>query len=238
MSDQLLKTIGGKIEGLRMEHKISRETLQGACGLKEQSIKKIERNPSKTFDVSALCSIADYFDVDVDYLLGRQEARRKVFADVSAVTGLSYEAANLLSSFGILKQSDVDTLSTLICSPSFLPLINLIKRYCLLEGESKSMLKEGYSNLSDREVMIAAIQNNVSLLVNEAKSKAHDELMLSDKRERAFALIASALIKANSEVSESKIRESLAECGLDADKEIQAFHEYFSEYKKAMKGRE
>ena len=52
MSDHLLITIGNKIEGLRIEHNISREKLEENCGLKHQSIKKIERNPANTFNVS------------------------------------------------------------------------------------------------------------------------------------------------------------------------------------------
>lgn len=237
MSDQLLKTIGNKIEGLRMKHKISREKLQEACNLKEQSIKKIERNPSKTFDVSALCSIADYFDVDVEYLLGKQEEERRTLANASEVTGLSYDAVKILSSFGRINQTEIDTLSAVICSPSFLLFTEQMKRYCLLEGESRNLLIDGYSGLTDKEVMIAAIQNSVSLLMNETKTAAQDELIETDRRTRAFALVASAAMKENRTVTEADILESLSECGLDAEKEIQAFHEYFKEYEQNMKER-
>ena len=74
--------------------------------------------------------------------------------------------------------------------------------------------------------------------MNETKKAVQDELVKTDIRTRAFALVSSSIIKANREASESEIRESLAECGLDAKQEIQAFHEYFSEYKQTMKGRE
>lgn len=238
MSDQLLKLIGNRIESLRIEKKVSREKLESDCNLPDQSIKKIERNPSKTFDVCALNSIADYFDVDFDYLLGKQEDKRKNLADASNVTGLTYDAVSILSKFGRMHQTEIDTISAMICSPSFLPFVDLMKRYCLLEDNSRSLLMDAHSYLSDKEVMVAAIQNNMSLLMNETKKAVQDELVKTDIRTRAFALVSSSIIKANREASESEIRESLAECGLDAKQEIQAFHEYFSEYKQTMKGRE
>ena len=243
MKDQLLITIGNRIEELRLEHRISREKLEEECGLNNQSIKKIERierekNPLRSFDVKALCAIANYFDVDIEYLLGMQNTKRRQVAEVSKVTGLSYEAVDILSSFGKINQTELDTLSALICSPSFIAFVVLLTRYCLLEGESKNMLKEGYSNLSDKEIMIAAIQNNVSMLINEVKSTAHNELMLTKNRTRAFALVAAAAEKTDKVVREADILEALTACGLDAEKEILAFYEYFAEYKNIMKKRE
>lgn len=238
MPDHLLATIGNKIEELRIEHNISREKLEENCGLKHQSIKKIERNPANTFNVSALCSIADFFDVDVEFLLGKQDVKRRVIADASKVTGLSYEAVRVLASFGKLNQTEIDTLSTFICSPSFLPFIVQLKKYCLLTGESKNLLKDEHSSLTDKDILTATIQNNVSLLMNEVKTASQNELIEKDKKTRAFALIASSIININREVAEADILEALSACGLDAKKEIQAFREYFPEYEKTMKGRE
>ena len=220
MKDYLLKTIGEVIENLRIERNVSRAKLEEACGLPNQSIKRIERNPSMTFDVSALCAIADFFDVDA-----------------SIVTGLSYEAVKVLTSFGKLNQTEIDTLSAFICSPSFLPFIVQLKKYCLLTGESKNLLKDEHSSLSDKDILAATIQNNVSLLMNEVKTASQEELIETDKRTRAFALIASSITNLNREVTETDILEALAECGLDAKKEIQPFREFFAEYKKTVKGR-
>ena len=48
----------------RKEKKITRDELEEKCCLNDQSIKRIEMHSSKTFDVVALCAVADYFDVD------------------------------------------------------------------------------------------------------------------------------------------------------------------------------
>ena len=181
MQDQLLKTIGSRIESLRIECNVSRAKLEEACDLPSQSIKRIERNPSMTFDVSALCAIADYFDVDVDYILGRQNVKRRVIADASKVTGLSYDAIKEISSWGMLHSINKTTLSALICSPSFGTFINYIKMYCEISDE------EAFSHIddlpiSDKEIILAAIQNSMALMINEAKKAVHDELVIEEKQ--------------------------------------------------------
>lgn len=238
MREQINKMIAERIKELRKEQKLSRERLESDCNLPIQSIKRIEMGNMSKIDVNDLCSIAEYFSVDIDYLLGRQDSPLRSVSDVSDVTGLSYEAANILSSFGKMNQTEIDTLSAMICSPLFLLFVEQMKRYCLLEGESKTMMNDGYSSgLSNKEVLIAAIQNSVSLLMNEVKKAAQAELIETERRTRAFALVASSAMKANRTVTEADILEALSECGLDAKKEIQAFHEYYSEYEKTMKGR-
>lgn len=239
MRDQIKKMIAERIKELRKAKRLSREHLEEACNLPNQSIKRIEMGNMSKIDVNDLCAIAEYFNVDIDYLLGRQDSPLRSVSDVSDVTGLSYEAANILSSFGRMNRTEIDTLSAMICSPSFLLFIEQMKRYCLLEGESKIMMNDGYSSgMSNREVMIAAIQNSVSLLMNETKTAAQAKLIESDKRTRAFEILASAAMKLNRIPTEPDIIESLSALGIDeAVKEIQAFHEYFTEYEKTMKGR-
>lgn len=237
MRDQMYKIIASRIRQLRKIKRYSRERLEKECRLPSQSIKRTEMEDVSKIDVYDMWAIADNFNVDLDYLIGKQTEERRSIADVSKVTGLSYEAVDILSAFGKMNQTEIDTLSAMICAPSFLPFIDLVKRYCLLEDDSRHMIKEGYSNLSDKEIMVAAIQSNVSMLMNEAKSKAHADLMLTETRTRAFALIASSIVKIDKEVSETEILESLSACGLDAEKERQAFEEYLLEYKDYCKRR-
>lgn len=236
MRDHFNKIISSRLKSLRRDAKISREHLEEQCALPIQSVKRIEAENMSKIDVNDLCAIAKYFNVDVEYLLGKQDTPLRTVSDASTVTGLTYDAVSVLSNFGRMHQTEIDTISAMICSPSFLPFVDLMKRYCLLEDNSRSLLVDAHSPLSDKEVMIAAIQNSMSLLMNETKKAAQVELMKTDMRTRAFALVSSSIIKANREASESEIRESLTECGLDADKEIQAFYEYYSEYKQSMKG--
>lgn len=238
MRDHFNKIISSRLKSLRRDAKISREHLEEQCALPIQSVKRIEAENMSKIDVNDLCAIAKYFNVDVEYLLGKQDTPLRTVSDASTVTGLTYDAVSVLSNFGRMHQTEIDTISAMICSPSFLPFVDLMKRYCLLEDNSRSLLKDAHSYLSDKEVMVAAIQNSMSLLMNETKKAAQDNLVKADIRTRAFALVASSMMNVNRDVSETDILEALTECGLDAKQEIQAFHEYFSEYKQTMKGRE
>ena len=139
MKDYLLKTIGEVIENLRIERNVSRAKLEEACGLPNQSIKRIERNPSMTFDVSALCAIADFFDVDVEYLLGKQKEKRRVTADASKVTGLSYEAVDQLIKWKGHQFPVADFLSKMICNPNFYSLMERMTNLINLTPETASI---------------------------------------------------------------------------------------------------
>ena len=57
---------------LRKEKNLSLETTGKAIGVSNQAISKLEKgNGSPSFDV--LCLLADYFDVSIDYLVGRSD---------------------------------------------------------------------------------------------------------------------------------------------------------------------
>ena len=56
----------------RQSKKRSRRTTSELCGLHPDAFRRYERGESKP-DVESLEAIADYFDVTVDYLLGRAE---------------------------------------------------------------------------------------------------------------------------------------------------------------------
>ena len=56
----------------RQNKKRSRRTTSELCGLHPDDFRRYERGEGKP-DVESLEAIADYFDVTVDYLLGRTE---------------------------------------------------------------------------------------------------------------------------------------------------------------------
>ena len=63
-------TVLEKLKKLRNEKGISQQVLADIIGVSQQSINKYE-NHNVEPDILTLISIADYFDVSVDYLIGR-----------------------------------------------------------------------------------------------------------------------------------------------------------------------
>lgn len=61
-----------RLKELRLSHHLSQKSLGEMVGLSMQAINNIEREYRSTTAEKLLC-IADYFDVSVDYLLGRTD---------------------------------------------------------------------------------------------------------------------------------------------------------------------
>lgn len=61
---------------LREEHRgLSRKTLSELCGLPSDTIRKYERGEVTNPSTESIEAIADYFEVSVDYLIGRANFR-------------------------------------------------------------------------------------------------------------------------------------------------------------------
>lgn len=61
-----------KLQALREQRRLSRRTLAELCGLSGNMVGMYERG-EKEPSVSALVHLADYFEVSIDYLLGREK---------------------------------------------------------------------------------------------------------------------------------------------------------------------
>ena len=60
------------LKKIRNEHRISQQKLGDIVGVSQQSINKYENHADEP-DLQTLISIADYFDVSVDYLIGHTD---------------------------------------------------------------------------------------------------------------------------------------------------------------------
>jgi len=70
-----------KIKELREEKGISQQELANAVNISKSSISKYEKG-DRTPELETFEAIADYFNVDMDYLKGKSEIRRKyIFTD-------------------------------------------------------------------------------------------------------------------------------------------------------------
>lgn len=86
---------------LRIENGISQQQLGEALLVSQQSINKYE-NHNVEPDVQGLISIAEYFDVSLDYLVGRTEIREMV--DKMKMSELTDEEMRLISRFRVLAE--------------------------------------------------------------------------------------------------------------------------------------
>ena len=76
-----------RLKELRKQHGVTQEQLAEAIGVERSSIGKYEGNQGVLPSVDVLKTIADYFDVSTDYLLGRDVAYAQVSnSSVSAFT--------------------------------------------------------------------------------------------------------------------------------------------------------
>jgi transcriptional regulator with XRE-family HTH domain len=61
-----------RLQNLREKKRISRTVLSQLCGLAPDAVRRYERGESEP-SMESLISIADFFEVSTDYLLGRSE---------------------------------------------------------------------------------------------------------------------------------------------------------------------
>ena len=65
------ETFAERLQWMRERRGISRYVLSELCGLSKNMIARYERGERKP-NAEALCALADFFEVSVDYLLCRQ----------------------------------------------------------------------------------------------------------------------------------------------------------------------
>lgn len=71
------KNFSERLSALRKQHSLSLAVLGEALGVTDEAVRLLEKGKrSPSFEV--LCALADYFDVSLDYLVGRSDdpARR------------------------------------------------------------------------------------------------------------------------------------------------------------------
>lgn len=61
-----------RLRRLRERRRVSRRVLADLCGVSKSTMSRYERGEREP-GVRAVCELADYFGVTVDYLLGRSE---------------------------------------------------------------------------------------------------------------------------------------------------------------------
>ena len=105
-----------RLKELRKQKNVTQEQLAEAIGVERSSIGKYEGNQNVLPSVDVLKTIADYFQVSTDYLLGRDIKYKQEFNDsnsvlVSESTGIYNKNAFCREEFIGLTQEEVDKLA-------------------------------------------------------------------------------------------------------------------------------
>lgn len=100
------------LKKLRNENNVTQQQLADAISVSQQSINKYENHNIEP-DISTLIQIADYFNVTVDYLIGKTG---DVCADKSCCSSLSRTELQIINKIRLLNKKQRDILVSLIDS--------------------------------------------------------------------------------------------------------------------------
>lgn len=127
-------SIQERIKDLRVERKLTLEQLAELTGLSRSALGSYESDDFKDISHYALIKLADFYDVSVDYLLGRMETKKHPNTEVSELH-LSDAMIELL------KNDRVDTplLCELAAHPDFVKLLADIQIY--IEGIASKQIQ-------------------------------------------------------------------------------------------------
>ena len=191
-----------------------------ACELSEQSIKRIENRKVSRIDAAELYDIAQFFDVDITFILGKQKEERREISDTASVTGLSYDAVAVLRSIDHLENINLfHALSAFICSPSFVPLMVQIANFCTPNNDSVPGWGFSYSDVTN-----AAVQKYTAQCLEEAKKQCEKKMEWFRQVLPPISAIAGKLAEQEKEEGQRYsrdriIKEVTKQIGLDADGE-------------------
>ena len=69
-----LSEFPNRLRQLRERRRISRRVLSELCGLRTNAVRLYEREEA-TPNMESLIALADFFEVSIDYLVGREETK-------------------------------------------------------------------------------------------------------------------------------------------------------------------
>ena len=101
------------LRALRLSKALSQQKLADIIMVSQQSINKYE-NHNVEPDISTMIKIADFFNVSIDYLVGRTSVERR--ADALKETDLDLDEQNMVSIFRSLDKNQKELLVKLLKS--------------------------------------------------------------------------------------------------------------------------
>lgn len=79
MNESMQEIFNYRVSDLRKNAGLSQQRLAEVTGISRTKIQLVECDPSYDPGICAIKSLADYFDVSIDYLIGRSDRRNGFF---------------------------------------------------------------------------------------------------------------------------------------------------------------
>ena len=101
--------VGTKIKLLRVKNGYSVKDVCAVLGLPDRTYRAYELG-ERTPSIELICKIADYYNVTVDWLLGREivknsdfeDCQRRIFKDLAEIKRCQEDISNCLEEMGII----------------------------------------------------------------------------------------------------------------------------------------
>lgn len=109
--NDISKIIGKRLRLCRTEKKMRQEEIAEKCGCVRQTVASWEAGTA-TPTIQQLYTLCDLFQCEIGYLLGEQEAKRRIVDDIQKTLPLSSEAIENLISADAIKIKAIDIFLT------------------------------------------------------------------------------------------------------------------------------
>jgi len=143
---QFQEPLDDLVEAYKTKHGLSRNAIAKKIGITASALSSYCK-AEKEAGIDTLLKIAEYFDVDADYLLGRQKTKKTKNRSVFIATGLKDEAIAILDHFisdnleirnmpiqeKAIKAAKSKVLNGLIGDPSFADMMDMVVKMVFLK---------------------------------------------------------------------------------------------------------
>lgn len=121
-----------KIRELRQEKGLTIKDLSENLNIKEPTLSKYERSEREP-NIDSLIKIADYFEVSVDYLIGRSDCKKQDYQPIADLLGIDDKTIEILLSLVKTESQikEMDILEAIIQNRFFPNLINQIYSFII-----------------------------------------------------------------------------------------------------------
>lgn len=119
-----------RIRELRLEKGLTIKALATELNIKESTLSKYERAEREP-SIEALILLSEFFNVSIDYLVGKDDCKNIEYQSISATLGVDEKTIDILRllSATTYKYSNLDYLEAIIQHPQFPALLNQINSY-------------------------------------------------------------------------------------------------------------
>ena len=125
-----------RIRELRLEKGLTIKALATELNIKESTLSKYERAEREP-SIEALILLSDFFNVSIDYLVGKDDCKNTKYQTISDALGIDEKTTEILLQLSITtyNYSSLDYLEAIIQHPQFPALLNQINSYTVNDAQ-------------------------------------------------------------------------------------------------------